>query len=364
MRVLVSTDSVGGVWRYALTLAGAWARMGVSTSLAVLGPDPDEAQRREASAIPGLRLRPTGLPLDWTAPDPGALVEAASALRALASADAVDTVHLHAPALLGEPSWPVPVAVVAHSCLLTWWQAMRDGPPPADFLWRIEAARLGLCGANAAIAPSQAFARAVTAAYRLARPVQAIRNGRTPLPDPARPAAERPRAVLSAGRFWDEAKGAATLDAAAAVLDAPVWAAGSWRGPHGAGLEPRHLRPLGSLDELALADAFGAARVFASAAHYEPFGLSVLEAAQSGLALVLSDIPTFRELWDGAARFVPAGDAGALARALAEALDDPAPLADAARARARRYGATPMAEATLHLHRRLVAGAVPAQRIA
>jgi glycosyltransferase involved in cell wall biosynthesis len=37
---------------------------------------------------------------------------------------------------------------------------------------------------------------------------------------------------------------------------------------------------------------------------YEPFGLTVLEAAISRCALVLSDIPTFRELWDGAALFV------------------------------------------------------------
>jgi hypothetical protein len=35
----------------------------------------------------------------------------------------------------------------------------------------------------------------------------------------------------------------------------------------------------------------------------EPFGLAVLEAAQAGCPLVLSDLPGFRELWDGAALF-------------------------------------------------------------
>lgn len=34
-------------------------------------------------------------------------------------------------------------------------------------------------------------------------------------------------------------------------------------------------------------------------------GLSVLEAAQAGCALVLGDIDSLRELWDGAATFVP-----------------------------------------------------------
>jgi glycosyltransferase involved in cell wall biosynthesis len=42
----------------------------------------------------------------------------------------------------------------------------------------------------------------------------------------------------------------------------------------------------------------------------------VLEAAQAGCALVLSDIPSHRELWDGAATFVPAREAGAFASAI------------------------------------------------
>jgi glycosyltransferase involved in cell wall biosynthesis len=34
---------------------------------------------------------------------------------------------------------------------------------------------------------------------------------------------------------------------------------------------------------------------------YEPFGLAVAEAARAARPLVLSDIPTFRELWGDAA---------------------------------------------------------------
>ena len=88
--------------------------------------------------------------------------------------------------------------------------------------------------------------------------------------------------------------------------------------------------------------------VFASAARYEPFGLAVLEAAQAGQALVLSDIPTFRELWDGAALFV--SDEAGLVPALRRALDAPEGLAAAARERARRYTADAMADTTLALH--------------
>src|SRR5947199_312178 len=58
------------------------------------------------------------------------------------------------------------------------------------------------------------------------------------------------------------------------------------------------------------------AAIFASPALYEPFGLTVLEAAAAGCALVLSDIPSFRELWSGAAVFVDPADSESLHRAL------------------------------------------------
>ncbi len=350
MRILVTTDAVGGVWRYSLGLAREWAADGIAVELAVLGPDPDPAQATEAEAIPGLVLHRTGLDLDWTAADPDALGRSAAGLAALARRRGVDSVHLHAPALVGDARWPAPVVAVLHSCLLTWWRAIRSGPPPDGFAWRIEATGLGIERADRVLAPSRAFRDAVRDAYRTGREIAAIHNGRVPLPMPALSVAVRPRAALAAGRFWDEAKDAATLDSAAALLDAPVRAAGSFRGPNHETVMTRMLHRLGSLDEHGLADAFGAARMFVSTARYEPFGLAVLEAAQAGLALVLSDIPTFRELWDGAALLVAPGDATGFADAMRHALNDPAPLAEAARNRASRYSAAAMATATRALH--------------
>jgi glycosyltransferase involved in cell wall biosynthesis len=60
-----------------------------------------------------------------------------------------------------------------------------------------------------------------------------------------------------------------------------------------------------------LTERLGSAAIFAAPARYEPFGLGILEAAASGCALVLGDIPSLRENWDGAAMFVPSNDAGA-----------------------------------------------------
>ncbi|MGI4746333.1 MAG: glycosyltransferase [Janthinobacterium lividum] len=350
--ILITTDAVGGVWRYSLTLAREWAKAGVRIELAVLGPAPDPPQRAEAEAIDNLTLHTTGLELDWTAPDRAFLERVAAALADLARQCGVTSVHLHAPALVGFIEWPAPVVVVLHSCLATWWRAMRDGPPPDDFAWRIEATADGLRRADHVAVPSHAFRNMIVDAYGDARLIAVVLNGRDPVAEFAGPASARTRQVLSAGRFWDEGKDVATLDRAAELLDAPVQAAGSFRGPNGQEAKSSALVRLGSLDEGGLALAFAGARVFVSTARYEPFGLAVLEAAQCGLALVLADIPSFRELWDGAASFVPPGDAAGFASALTQALDNPDPLAETARVRAGRYSSAGMADATLALHHR------------
>ena len=328
-RILVTTDAVGGVWRYALDLAGGLADRGIETVLAVMGPPADAAQRTEAGMVRGLRLVQTGLPLDWTADGPADLARASSRLAAL----------------VGVQPWPVPAVAVAHSCVGTWWRTVRGGVLPEGLRWQAAAAAAGLQAASAVIAPTAAHARLVQEVYGPVQ-IQIVHNGRDPA---ALPTGPRERAVLIAGRLWDEGKGVARLDRAAAGLGAPVRAAGPVQGPTGGAASFADLELLGLLDAAGMARAYAGATVFASMARYEPFGLAVLEAAQAGMALVLSDLPGFRELWDGAAMFVTEGDD--LPAALRRALDDPAPLAAAARQRAMRYTADAMTHATLAVHR-------------
>ena len=344
-RLLVTTDAVGGVWRYAVDLAGGLAERGIETVLAVMGPPADAAQRKEAEAVRGLRLVQTGLPLDWTANDSSALAHASAKLAALAALTGVSAVHLHAPALVGGQPWSVPVVAVAHSCVGTWWRAVHAGEMPEDFRWRTDAAAAGLRAAGAVIAPTTAHAALLREVYGPV-PVQVVHNGRDHAPLPSGP---RSQAVLTAGRLWDEGKGVARLDQAAARLGAPVRAAGPVQGPNGAAASFANLDLLGTLDPAGMAAAYAGATVFASMARYEPFGLAVLEAAQAGMAVVLSDPPSFRELWDGAGLFV--GDGDDLPAVLRRALDDPAPLAAAARQRGMRYTADAMTHATLAVYR-------------
>lgn len=350
-RLLMTTDAVGGIWRYSVDLAEGLAAWGARTVLAVLGPSASPAQRAEAEAVPGLQLVDTGLPLDWTASAPSELAEASERLAGLAALAGVGSVHLHAPALVGAARWPVPVVAVAHSCLATWWRAVQGGPMPDDLAWRSTATQAGLLAAQAAVAPTAAHARATEAAYG---PVQmeVVHNGSRARPVPARP--RRP-GVLTAGRLWDAGKTTDWLDRAAPGLGVPVLAAGPTRSPEGFEVRFDHLRLLGTLAPDALAAERAEATVFASMARYEPFGLAVLEAAQSGMALVLSDTPGFRELWDGAATFVT--EEAGLLPALRQALATPEPWAARAQERARRYTVEAMAAGTLAVHRGVMVGA-------
>ena len=64
------------------------------------------------------------------------------------------------------------------------------------------------------------------------------------------------------------------------------------------------------------------ASIFVHPARYEPFGIAPLEAAMSGCALVLGDIPSLREVWGDAAAYVNPDDADGLRRVLTRLIDD------------------------------------------
>jgi glycosyltransferase involved in cell wall biosynthesis len=339
-RILMTTDAVGGVWTHALDLAAALRPLGVTTALCALGPGVDAARRLQAGRL-GLELVVLEQPLDWMASSPAELLSVGEAVAALAAFRGVDLVQLNSPAL-AIAEMPCPVLGVCHSCLATWWMAVRQGPMPSDFAWRTAKLARGYARCDALVAPTSAFAKATAAAHALAAPPAVVWNGRM--------AGSRADAMrdfaFSAGRLWDAGKDLATLDRAAARVGLPVLAAGPLLGPQGEVVSPAHARALGALGPAAIRRWLARGPIFVSTARYEPFGLSVLEAAQAGCALVLSDIPTFRELWSDAALFVAVGDDAGFAAAIARLADDReqrSTLSVAALRRSRRYGVAAMA---------------------
>ena len=341
MNVLMTTDTVGGVWGYAVELARAVALLGVDVTLAAIGRTSAD-QRRQAA---GLSLVESDFKLEWQ-PEPWADVAASGDwLLGLERPLRPDVVHLNGYAH-GRLPFAAPTVVVGHSCVASWWQAVKGEPAPPEWDRYQSEVAAGLHAASAVVAPTHAMLAELDRLYGPTKHSRVICNGRGG--DVFRPAAKQPF-VLSAGRLWDEAKNLATLRAAAVGLPWPVRVAGDG----GAG---EAVECLGRLDAAAMAGQFAAAAIYCLPARYEPFGLSVLEAALSACALVLGDIATLRELWDGAAVFVPPNDVGALHGTLRQLIADPAERAAwgrRARDRGLRYGVEPMAAAYAALYRSL-----------
>lgn len=366
MLILMTTDAVGGVWQYSLDLAAALSARGTKTVLAVLGPEPTSTQKPEALAIPGLQLVETGMPLDWVASSSREVKDAGAVIASLANRVRADLVHLNAPAL-ASVHFDMPVVAVCHSCVATWWSAVRSGPLPKDFQWRAQLIRQGLSVASQIVAPSHAFGRQLVETYGLATPPTVVHNGRGRIAASEEDGADGRIFAFAAGRLWDEGKNIAIIEQAAARISVKVRVAGPLAGPNGARVELRNVEVLGNLSSENMASWLSRRPIFVSTALYEPFGLAVLEAAQAACPLILSDIATFRELWDGAALFVDPRDDLALASAIQKLAGDRAArkrLAAAAATRAEQYTLDAMADRVADIYRAVLSESVEHRAVA
>ena len=373
MRVLVTTDSAGGVWAYTEELVDALAALGHETTLVALGPEPGPVQREWLGSRPDLDFVALGAPLEWYPdPEPG-LTESVDRLRALVAARRPDIVHLNQ-FFYGAFELGTPKLVVAHSDVVSWWRAARRRDPPDDPWHRRyrEWVRAGLAGAQVVVAPSAWMAGQLSEHYGVSG-VRVIHNGRSPARFRFRRRSRRERMVVAAGRLWDEGKGMVDLVGAAALLggDIQVVLAGPEASPSGQERFPVRapgIRWAGVLGASDLRRLLARAAVYAATSRYEPFGLAPLEAALAGCALVLADIPTYRELWDGCGVFYPPGDAAALAAAIRGLMDADSrrrALAEAARSRAaERFTPERMARQYEMVYREMAAAPAADPRVA
>ena len=350
LRVLVTADAQHGAFPYAMDLARGLSRLGIETVLARTGAALSKEQQDEASTIAGLELVETGLAIGAQS-GRAALREAGDILASLAAERGADIVHLNLPALAADARFGVPVVAVQHRCAATAWEAVHGGELPAEIAWRSQLVRAGLEAADVVVAPTAAFAESTRRAYRLDELPRVVHYGREPLPAPLYAPHDF---VFTAGRLWDEGKNLEMLDAAVGSIAVPVRAAGPIEGPNGSSVVFDNIHCLGNLGEAELARWLSARPVFVSTALYEPFGLSVLEAASAGCALILSDIPAFRELWDEVAVFVSPRDEEGFARAIAKLVADDferAVIGRAAKERAALYTPDAMAAQMAAIYR-------------
>jgi glycosyltransferase involved in cell wall biosynthesis len=338
--VLMTADTMGGVFSYAVTLATALARRGSAVHLATMGERPRCAQRLAAEAA-GMVLHESDYRLEWMDDPWDDVIAAGHWLCDLERRIRPNVVHLngysHATA-----GFEAPVVVVAHSCVSSWWEAVLGEAAPRRYDRYRATVQAGLAAADAIVTPSAAMKAALERHYG-ATGVRVVPNGA------AEHVSRRPKEpfVLSCGRLWDRAKNVAAVVRVANKLSWPVRVAGE------GGEDFEGVEHLGWLSATALSEVMDRASIFALPARYEPFGLSALEAALHGSALVLGDIASQHEVWGDAALFVPPDDDAALAAAI-ETLTSDAELrkrlASRAFARALTYSPDRMAEQTLDVY--------------
>jgi glycogen synthase len=351
-RVLMTADTVGGVWTYALDLVDALAPFGIEVHLATMGRRMTRDQRMAARSSAVVDVIESDYALEWMA-DPWHDVDRAGEwLLDLEDHLRPDVVHLNGYAH-GVLPWRAPTICVAHSDVLSWWHAVHGvAAPAAD--WHEYRRRVG-AGVEAAgelVAPTGAVADDMRRWY--GRRPRVIHNGRADTW--LRHDVRAEPVILGAGRVWDEAKNLAALDRVAPRLPWPVVIAGEGDGDGGvAG------RFLGRVPFEELAEWLAVASLFVAPARYEPFGLGPLEAAMAGCALVLGDIPSLREVWDDAAVFVDPDDDDALVAAIRSLVDDQARrdvFTSKALDRASLFRSSRMAAAYADVYGRLTAKAV------
>lgn len=361
MRILMTIDAVGGVWRYGMELAAALKDDDVAVVFAGLGPQPSPEQVSEAERLGTLVW--LNAPLDWMTMDEGELEGLPRTLERLIENYEVDVVHLNLPSQAAGLSRDIPVLTVSHSCVATWWEAMRGGPLPEAWQWVKRRNTDGYRRANAVVAPSRAHADLLQQCYGPIANLNVVHNAIADFPACGR----KEDFVFAAARWWDESKNARVLDAAAKDARWPVVMAGATRGPIGQRFDIEFARRLGEIAHEDVLDHMRRAAVFVSPSLYEPFGLAALEAARAGSALLLSDVPTYRELWDGAALFFDATDPDSLSTALNRLSADEEirwEWGERAHTRSRRFVPVAQAQSMASLYRRLMFVGAPAAQVA
>jgi glycogen(starch) synthase len=320
-RILMTTDTVGGVFDYAAELAGQLSRRGVEVLLATMGSPLSPGQAQILERIDRLKVFESHFKLEWMEDPWRDVDEAGEWLLEIENSTRPELVHSNGYAH-GALPWRTPCLVVGHSCVVSWWRAVRGEEAPERLNEYRRRVRRGLRHAAMVVAPSETMLTSLIADYGVPARRRVIYNGRSPIAS----SHKKEPFVACIGRLWDDAKNISLVDQAAAGLPWPVIVAGNPLLRDGRGDQPdrnlRHAQSVGMLDSQAARALLARASIYAHPARYEPFGLAILEAALAGCALVLGDIPSLRELWGDAAIFVPTDDAAELGRELTALIED------------------------------------------
>lgn len=319
MHILVTADTLGGVWTYTRELVTGLVRRGDRVTLVSFGDIPTAAQTRWMDGLPNLDYRPTAFKLEWMLDSEDDMKASSQYLEALIWESRPDLLHF-SQFYYGALDCDIPRIVVAHSDVVSWWMSVhRQSPPETDWLrWYRQIVARGLREATSVVAPSRWMLEQIELHYGKPASASVIHNGRTPTL--FNPYISKNETVVTVGRLWDSGKNVSLL--LRDEMPGSVRIVGCDRHPElqNHAFVAETIRPNISLDpeqdDRQIAQTLARAGIYAATSQYEPFGLAPVEAALSRCAIVASDIPSFRELWDGAAIFFRNNDPESLSHAL------------------------------------------------
>lgn len=359
MRVLLTTDTIGGVWTYTKELTEGLLQRSHSIALVSFGRSPSADQSAWCSAICAkypehFHYTASETPLEWMDANGSAYAGAENLLLHTAQSFGADLVHSNQ-FCFGRLPVSIPKLVVAHSDVLSWAAACRPcGLEPSPWLNTYKRqVQEGLSSADAVVAPTHWMLQALADHFSLPGEAYVIANGR----DLSLGSTRGPRKLqaVTVGRLWDEAKGLALLGAVSSPT--PIFVAGEL--DHQRSTAPQSVGDatlLGQLHEALLMDLFGSSSIYLALSVYEPFGLAPLEAALCGCAVIARDIASLREVWGDAALYFQ--DARSLSSLLGRLTGDPELLGEFRRLAlncARKMSRSRMTELYLRLYRHLLA---------
>lgn len=326
MRILITADTVGGVWTYTRELVSGLVGRGFQIVLVSFGGVPSAGQTRWMDGLPNLDYRPTAFKLEWMQDSMDDLRTSQEYLEAVAEETRPNLLHLNQ-FYYGALKYDVPRVVVAHSDVVSWWVAVHGCEPPdsAWMRWYRRIVTHGVTSATGVVAPSRWMMEQVGRYYAQPEHTSVIYNGRTPslfFPDQTKEGM-----VTTVGRLWDTGKNTALL--MQEEMPWPVCIVGPEKHPgrEEISTEQQERRPgvelLPQQSEEQLCALLSRTAVYAAVSRYEPFGLAPVEAAFSGCAIVASQIESFRELWGNSAIFFRDNDVRSLRHALTDLAEDP-----------------------------------------
>src|SRR5436305_15097119 len=114
MHLLMTADTVGGVWTYTRELVTQLSRRGLKITLVSFGEIPSPTQTEWIDSLPDVSYHPTAFRLEWMQDSQSDLAESARFLQTLIEETKPDLLHLNQ-FYFGNLACDLPRIVVAHS---------------------------------------------------------------------------------------------------------------------------------------------------------------------------------------------------------------------------------------------------------